>query len=226
MHTPAQMPRMVALSPPTILVTGFEPFEGATTNPSWEVARAVDGMSVGDAQVQACQLPCVFGHALTVLDGVLSRLVADQRPPVLVVALGLAGSRTEITPERVAINVDDARIPDNAGHSPIDQPVVARGPVAYFSGLPIKAMVHALRAENLPASVSNSAGTFVCNHVFYGLMHRVATQPALAGTRAGFVHVPPWHALPLTHQIKALGIVLQTALSTRQDRIESDGRID
>ena len=74
--------------------------------------------------------------------------------------------------------------------------------------------------------MSNSAGTFVCNHVFYGLMHRVATQPVLAGTRAGFVHVPPWHALPLTHQIKALGIVLQTALSTRQDRIESDGRID
>lgn len=215
----------------TILLTGFEPFECDAVNPSWEVARALDGWACEGAAVQALQLPCVFGDALVALDAAL----AGAPAPVLVVALGLAGGRTEITPERVAINVDDARIPDNAGRQPVDAAVEARGPDAYFSTLPIKAIVHALRQAGLPASVSNSAGTFVCNHVFYGLMHRLATRPALARTRGGFVHLP---ALPeqaarlpgtpsvaLATQVEALRVLLRVALTTTADLREQGGSL-
>jgi len=161
---------------PNVLLTGFEPFDQDPTNPSWEVARALDGWQpavaglAGDAfTVRAAQLPCVFGDAVVRLQAAIA-----QWQPVLVICLGLAGGRSEITPERVAINVDDARIPDNAGRQPVDTAVQLHGPVAYFSTLPIKAMVRSLRAEGIPASVSNTAGTFVCNHVFYALMHHLA----------------------------------------------------
>lgn len=217
---------------PRILLTGFEPFDRDTVNPSWEVARALDGWACGGAAVQAVQLPCVFGAALARLDEALA-LPSD--PPALVVALGLAGGRTEVTPERVAINVDDARIPDNAGRQPVDAPVEPRGPAAYFSTLPVKAIVHALRQAGLPAAVSNSAGTFVCNHVFYGLMHRLATRPTLAGTRGGFVHLPalPEQAarlpgtpsLVLATQVEALRVLLRTALSTTADLREQGGSL-
>lgn len=216
---------------PRILLTGFEPFDRDTVNPSWEVARALDGWQTDGATVQALQLPCVFGAALARLDEAL-----DAGPaPVLVVGLGLAGGRAEITPERIAINVDDARIPDNAGRQPVDAPVAAEGPAAYFSTLPIKAIVHALRAQGLPASVSNTAGTFVCNHLFYGLMHRLATRAHLAGTRGGFVHVPALPAqaarltgmpcLPLETQVQALRVMLRTALAVRQDIAEAGGAL-
>ena len=220
---------------PRILLTGFEPFEGDTVNPAWEVARALDGWHCGDGAnapaVQAVQLPCVFGDALARLDEAL----ATGPAPVLVVALGLGAGRTEIGPERIAINVDDARIPDHAGRQPVDMPVDAAGPAAYFSTLPIKAIVHALRQAGLPASVSNTAGTFVCNHVFYGLMHRLATRPALAGCRGGFVHLP---ALPeqaarrpglpsvaLDIQVQALRVLLRTALATATDLREQGGAL-
>lgn len=206
-----------------ILLTGFEPFDRDTVNPSWEVARALDGWACEGATVQALKMPCVFGDALAALDAAL----AAGPAPVLAVGLGLAGGRTEVTPERVAINVDDARIPDNAGRQPVDAAVEARGPAAYFSTLPIKAIVHALRQAGLPASVSNTAGTFVCNHAFYGLMHRLATRPALARTRGGFVHlpalpeqaarVPGMPSLALATQVEALRVLLRTALTTTTD---------
>lgn len=206
-----------------ILLTGFEPFDRDTVNPSWEVARALDGWACEGATVQALQMPCVFGDALAALDAAL----AAGPAPVLAVGLGLAGGRTEVTPERVAVNVDDARIPDNAGRQPVDAAVEARGPAAYFSTLPIKAIVHALRQAGLPASVSNTAGTFVCNHAFYGLMHRLATRPALARTRGGFVHlpalpeqaarVPGMPSLALATQVEALRVLLRTALTTTTD---------
>ncbi|MBS0428682.1 MAG: pyroglutamyl-peptidase I [Proteobacteria bacterium] len=214
-----------------ILLTGFEPFDRDTVNPSWEVARALDGWACAGAKVQALQLPCVFGDALAALDAALGARAA----PTLVVALGLAGGRTEVTPERVAVNVDDARIPDNAGRQPVDAAVEARGPAAYFSTLPIKAIVHALRQEGVPASVSNSAGTFVCNHVFYGLMHRLATRPELARTRGGFVHLPalPEQAarlpgtpsLALATQVDALRVLLRVALTTTADLREQGGSL-
>ena len=213
-----------------VLVTGFEPFEQDAVNPSWEVARALHGWHHAGAEVHAVQLPCVFGRAIEALDAAL----ADVRP-TLVVGLGLAGGRADWTPERVAINVDDARIPDNAGGRPIDAPVVAGGPAGYFSTLPIKAIVHALRAAGVPASVSQTAGTFVCNHVFYALMHRLATVPALAGARGGFVHVPLMPAqaaqrpgqpsMALATQVEALRVLLRTALAGGADLRESGGQL-
>ena len=213
-----------------VLVTGFEPFEQDAVNPSWEVARALHGWHHAGAEVHAVQLPCVFGRAIEALDAAL----ADVRP-TLVVGLGLAGGRADWTPERVAINVDDARIPDNAGGRPIDAPVVAGGPAGYFSTLPIKAIVHALRAAGVPASVSQTAGTFVCNHVFYALMHRLATVPALAGALGGFVHVPllPAQAaqrpgqpsMALATQVEALRVLLRTALAGGADLRESGGQL-
>jgi len=163
-------------APSRILLTGFEPFERDTLNPSWEVARALHGSLCGAASVQAVQLPCVFGRAVEQLEQAL-----HQWQPQLVLALGQAGRRSEVSLERVAINVDDARMADNAGQQPIDTPVVTGGPSAYFSTLPIKAIVRDLRAAGLPGAVSNTAGTFVCNHVFYALMHRLS-EPAWAGT--------------------------------------------
>ena len=165
-----------------ILLAGFEPFGGATVNPSWLVAEALHGKDIGGARIVALRLPCIFGEALSGL-----RAALDEHRPALVLALGLAAGRSDFSIERVAINVDDARIADNAGAQPVDLPVVDGAPAAYFSSLPIKAMVAALREAGLPASVSQTAGTFVCNHVFFGLMHALRDQPQ---TRAGFMHLP------------------------------------
>ena len=212
-----------------VLLTGFEPFDRETINPSWEAVRALDGWRLGGAVVHARRIPCVFGVAWGALDAAIDEL---QRQ--LVLAVGQAGGRSEFTPERVAINVDDGRIGDNAGHQPIDQPVVAGAPAAYFSTLPIKAMVRDLRAAGIPAAVSNSAGTFVCNHLFFGLMHRAATRP-VPGMRAGFIHVPylPEQAARLPGQpsmalatlVAGLRVAVATALAVRQDIRETDGRL-
>jgi pyroglutamyl-peptidase len=169
----------------TVLLTGFEPFNKATINPAWEAVRALEGWQ-GEAgghhfRVEVRQLPCVFGDA----NEAIAALVTELHPDV-VIAVGQAGGRAEISVERVAINVDDASILDNDGQQPVDVRIVDDGPAAYFSTLPIKAIVRALRDQGLIAGVSQTAGTFVCNHVFYGLMHQVAGQPI----KAGFIHVP------------------------------------
>ena len=150
------------------------------------------------------------------------------------VAVGQAGGRSEITPERVAINIDDGRICDNAGCQPIDEPVVADAPAGYFSSLPIKAIVRDLRAAGIPAGVSNSAGTFVCNHLFFGLMHRIATHP-VPGMRGGFIHIPylPEQAarlsgmssMPLDVVIAALRIAVATSVKVREDAREAGGQL-
>ncbi|MTD26813.1 pyroglutamyl-peptidase I [Erwinia sorbitola] len=165
----------------TVLITGFEPFEGARINPSWEAARQLNERMIGGVKVVARQLPCVFGTSLEVLEQAI-----DELDPVLVIAVALAGGRTDISVERVAINIDDARIADNAGNQPIDKPIIAAGPAAYFSTLPIKAIISAIREAGIPASVSQTAGTFVCNHVMYGLLHRLRRRKA----RAGLIHIP------------------------------------
>ena len=164
-----------------ILITGFEPFGGQSINPSWEVARALDGLSWPQAQVRAIQLPCVFAQAASALTRAL-----DEIRPDIVLALGQAEGRSDISVERVAINIMDARIADNAGAQPIDQPVVAGAPAAYFSTLPIKHLVARLRVAGFPASVSQTAGTFVCNQVFYALQHALAGR----AVRSGFLHLP------------------------------------
>lgn len=165
-----------------ILVTGFEPFGGETVNPSWEVVKQLEGMTIDDCRVVTRQLPCVFGESLTVLNSAI-----DELNPTVVVAVGQAGGRVDITVERVGINVDDARIPDNRGQQPIDVAIVPDGPAAWFSSLPIKAMVAAMREKGIPASVSQTAGTFVCNHVMYGLLHKIREQ---ADVKGGFIHIP------------------------------------
>lgn len=217
---------MSQASEPLLLLTGFEPFGGETVNPAWEIARSLDSALIEGVRVRAWQLPCVFGAALRALDEAL-----QAHAPVLVLALGQASGRCDLSVERVAINVDDARIPDNAGAQPVDEPVLPGAPAAYFSTLPIKAMVAGLRAAGYPASVSQSAGTFVCNHVFYGLQHR------LAGTavRGGFMHIPllPEQAarhpgqpsLPLSTLVEGTRLALALALRTREDVREQGGTI-
>ena len=167
--------------PLKILITGFEPFGGETVNPSWEVAKQLDGLIVSGAQLVVVQLPCVFSKSLQVLAQAL-----DAHQPHMVLSLGQADGRSDFSIERVAINVCDARIPDNEGAQPIDEPVVAHGPAAYFSSLPIKKMATALKAQGFPAAISQTAGTFVCNQVFYGLQHALVGQ----GVHSGFMHLP------------------------------------
>ena len=199
---------------PRILLTGFEPFGGDPVNPSLLIARALDGEVVAGARVEAVELPCVFHRALSALDEALART-----RPVLAVALGLAAGREGLSIERVAINVDDALIPDNAGAQPVDEPIAPGGPAAWFSTLPIKAMAAELNAAGVPTSVSQTAGTFVCNHVFYGLQQRLVGT----GVRSGFIHVPllPEQAarypgkpvLALEDQVRGVRLALQVALT-------------
>lgn len=144
--------------------------------------RPLDGRVIEGHRVSAVILPCRFGEAAVAL-----REAIDRVQPSLVIACGEAGGRAEISLERVAINVDDARMADNAGKQPIDRTIAEDGPVAYWSTLPIKAIGRAIYARGIPVAVSETAGTFVCNHLFYALMRVLAEQP---GVRGGFIHVP------------------------------------
>lgn len=205
---------------PTILLTGFAPFGGEDANPSWQAASALDGERIGGHRVVARLLPVEFGASLRALQAAL-----DAVRPTLVLCIGQAGGRAQLSLERVAINVDDARIPDNAGASPIDEPIAGDGPAAYFATLPIKAMLAALREAGVPAEVSQTAGTYVCNHVFYGLMHALRDAP---GVRGGFMHIPyaPQQAarhagapsLPVDTVVAGLRVALEAAIETSTDR--------
>lgn len=203
---------------PTVLLTGFAPFGGESDNPSWQAVSALHGVRIAGHRVVARELPVEFGTSLRVL-----RAAIRETAPALVLCVGQAGGRTRLSLERVAINVDDARITDNAGARPIDAPVVAGGPAAYFCTLPIKAMLAALQDAGVPAEISQTAGTYVCNHVFYGLMHALRRRRA----RGGFVHVPyaPAQAayrpgapsLDIETVVRGLRIALRTALTTGTD---------
>ncbi|MBC7366432.1 MAG: pyroglutamyl-peptidase I [Undibacterium sp.] len=201
----------------TVLVTGFEPFGGETINPSKEIVRKLHGTVIAGHPVVGALLPCVFGESILEL-----RRQLRATRPVLVICVGQAGGRAAVTPERVAINVDDARIADNAGALPVDRAVVRGGPAAYFSTLPVKAIAAALRGEGVPAEVSQTAGTFVCNHVFYGLMHALRRR---RGVRGGFMHVPflPEQAkggqasLPLETMVAAVTRAVEASLRTKRD---------
>ena len=185
-----------------LLITGFDPFGGESVNPSWEAVRALPE-TIGDIAIHKLQLPTVFGKAP---DKVLER--ADDLKPDAVLSVGQAGGRSGVTVEYVAINLRHARIADNAGKSPQDQPVVPGGPAAYFATVPVRRMVSAVEAAGIPCAASYTAGTFVCNEVLYSLLHRFAGGPTLAG----FIHLPylPEQAvdgqpsLPLADMVKAL----------------------
>lgn len=167
---------------PVILLAGFAPFDGHSTNPSWDAVRALQGARVSGHRVVTRCLPVSFAGSSVELRRALREL-----KPALVLCVGQAGGRAQLSLERIAINVNDARIADNDGHSPIDEPVIEGGPAAYFSTLPIKAMLAALRAAGYPAEVSQTAGTYVCNHIFYQALHALRRR---AQVRAGFIHIP------------------------------------
>ena len=165
-----------------LLITGFNPFGGETINPAWEAVKNLPNQ-IDKVTIIKLEIPTVFHQSAEVV----KKAILKHQPDI-VLNIGQAGGRHCVTPERVAINIDDARIPDNIGNQPIDQKIQPTGDAAYFSQLPVKAMVQKIKEAGLPSSLSNSAGTFVCNHIMYQVQYLIATEfPALKG---GFIHVP------------------------------------
>ena len=185
-----------------LLITGFAPFGGEAVNPSWEAVRRLPER-IGPWRLVKQQIPVAFGKAA---QAVLE--TAEEIRPDVILCIGQAGGRKSITPEAAAINLQDARIPDNAGYQPTDQPVIPGGPAAFFATVPVRRMVSAIREKGLPGDLSYSAGAYVCNDTLYTLLHRYAGTD----TRVGFIHVPflPEQAkenvpsLPLEQIIEAL----------------------
>ena len=165
-----------------VLVTGFDPFGGESINPAWEAVKVIKDEIAG-AEVVKMQIPTVVGKSIAKIHDKMVEINPD-----IVIAVGQAGGRFGVTPERVAINVTDARIPDNEGNQPIDEPIFANGDAAYFSNLPVKAMVQAIKDAGYPSVLSNTAGTYICNHVMYGILYYI--QKEFPNARGGFIHVP------------------------------------
>jgi pyroglutamyl-peptidase len=201
-----------------VLLTGFEPFSGAPVNPSWDAVEFAARDWRGEAEVVVARLPVEFGRAASEL-----LALVETHAPDIVIAAGVADGRTGVTPERIAINLDDAAIPDNAGSQPVDEPVVRGSDAALWSTLPVKEIVAAIRAANLPASASLTAGSFVCNHVFYALQHALYGR----ATMSGFLHVPASPEMGLGPDVPtmtvadaaaALTIALEVSLAYRSPR--------
>lgn len=165
-----------------ILFTGFDPFGGEPINPSWEAVKNMRD-SIDSAEIIKIMIPTVFKKSLVAIEKAIEKYNPDA-----IVSVGQAGGRFDITPERVAINIDDARIKDNEGNQPIDNKIFDDGQPAYFSSLPVKVIVKYIKDSGIPSSVSNTAGTFVCNHVMYGVLYLIDKK--YPGIRSGFIHVP------------------------------------
>ena len=163
-----------------LLITGFDPFGGENINPSWEAVKELPD-HIGDWQITKMEIPTVFGAAAGQVIA-----AAEGLQPNAILCIGQAGGRAAVTPEVVAINLQEARIPDNLGNQPMNIPVVKGGPAAYFATVPVREMVQAIQTANIPAALSYSAGTFVCNDVLYRLLHHFDGT----ATQAGFIHVP------------------------------------
>lgn len=210
-----------------ILITGFEPFGGDRINPSLEAVKKLP-KKIGECEVISASLPVVFGKSLKELFSLI-----QKEQPDICICVGQAGGRKDITPERVAINVDDARIADNEGNTPVDEPVFPEGENACFSTLPIKAIVKKLSDAGIPSSVSNTAGTYVCNHVMYGLLHYI--QKEQLSIRGGFVHIPcipsqvkerpEIPSMELKDIIKGLVLVIEATLENLSDIRVSGGTV-
>lgn len=164
------------------MITGFDPFGGEPVNPALEAVKLMKDEIAG-AKIIKLEIPTVFRKSV---EKIHEMMKAEQ--PDVVLSIGQAGGRFGVTPERVAINVDDARIKDNEGNQPVDTPIFTDGEAAYFSNLPVKAMVEAIKNKGLPSTLSNSAGTFVCNHVMYGVLYYIHKE--FPNVRGGFIHVP------------------------------------
>ena len=176
----------VRLLVPKLLVTAFEPFGGEQINPSLEAVRQIEKDRISNIAVLTAELPVDRYRAV---DTALDLLMVNR--PDIVIMLGEAGGRYKINPERVAINVDDFRIPDNVGNQPTDEPIIEGGPAAYFSTLPIRAIAERINKANIPAAISNTAGAYLCNRLFYSVMHAIKVNGLDA--RAGFIHLPYLH---------------------------------
>jgi pyroglutamyl-peptidase len=202
------------------LVTGFAPFGGASLNASHEAVRRLPAR-IGTLDIITAQLPTSYAHCGAALTGEIERV-----GPAIVLCVGEANERTKLNIERVALNVQDARIADNDGAQPMGLHVIDEGPAAYFATLPVRAIHAALSAADLPAEISNSAGTFVCNHLFYTLMHHAATSGA--AMHCGFLHVPGWRddndtAMPIAGIVRGIVIALEvTALEITANAVISD----
>ena len=211
-----------------LLLTAFDPFGGETLNPALEAVKQLPDR-IGGVEIIKLEVPTVFGKSI---DRVTAAI--RQEKPDAVLCIGQAGGRRGLTPERVAINIDDARIPDNEGNQPIDRSIVAGGPAAYFATLPVKAMVQAIRDVGLPADLSNTAGTFVCNHLLYGVLHLLATE--YPGVRGGFLHLafPPEQAagrpspvpsLPLADIVRGIAAAVRAMESNAADIPAAEGSL-
>ncbi|EOA8958747.1 pyroglutamyl-peptidase I [Vibrio harveyi] len=208
-----------------ILICGFEPFGGESINPALEAVRQLKNETLVGGEIITCSVPVVRYDSI---NEVVRNI--ENHHPDYVITIGQAAGRTAITPERIAINIDDFRIPDNAGNQPIDEYIIDQGPDAYFTSLPIKAILKSLQQEAIPCQISNTAGTFVCNHLFYGLQHYLRDKQI----RHGFVHIPllpeqdpigQYATMSLTDIVKGLKILAQTTLDTDNDIIFSAGQI-
>lgn len=202
-----------------LLITGFDPFGGEQTNPAIEAVKRLPAAIAG-ATVVPLEIPTVFG---TCAEVVRQAIITEQ--PDVVLSVGQAGGRSALTPELIAINLDDGRIPDNAGFQPVDQPIQPNGPAAYFTQLPVKAMARAIRQAGLPSHVSTTAGTYVCNHIMYQVQHLRATE--FPQMQAGFIHIPflPEQvvqrsgvpSLSLTDDIRGLTAAIRAIVIARAD---------
>lgn len=163
-----------------LLITGFDPFAGATVNPSWAVVQALPER-IGDYTLHKMRLPTIFSEAAEMVIREAERIGAE-----VILCLGVAGGRDAVTPERVGINIRSARVPDNRGYQPVEESIVPGGPDGLFSPLPVLAMAQAIRDAKCPGAVSNSAGSYVCNDVLYALLHHFRGS----SVRCGFIHVP------------------------------------
>lgn len=212
-----------------ILVTAFDPFGGESINPALEAVKLMKD-KIDGAEIVKLEIPTVFRKSI---DKVVEAIVKEN--PDVVLSIGQAGGRFEVTPERVAINIDDARIPDNEGNQPIDVPIYEDGAPAYFTTLPVKAMVEAIKSVGLPSSLSNSAGTFVCNHIMYGVLYQIEKMGK--NIRAGFIHVPfipeqvarrpaPAPCMSMVDIAKALEAAVSAVVKNDEDIVAVGGKID
>lgn len=197
-----------------LLLTAFEPFNGEAINPSLETALGIEKIKFPDAQLEILKLPVSRFEAVEIA----LRNLREKRPDA-VIMLGEAGGRSKVTPERVAINVDDYRIPDNSGFQPTGEPIVEGGPVGYFSSLPIYKIVDQLTQANIPSAISNSAGTYLCNRLFYAVMNFIA-QGNLE-TKAGFIHLPYLHEQTATKRADTPSMSRETLVDAVKIAIET-----
>jgi pyroglutamyl-peptidase len=207
-------------SMPCVLITGFAPFGGEKINPSWQAVNKLEDTLIAKHRVLTLELPCEFNTSISMLYKAI-----EQHHPAVVLCIGQAGGRSEISIERIAINIDDARIKDNAGKQPIDLPVIAGGDDGLFTNLPIKRIIQALRQSDIPSGISNTAGTYVCNHIMYALLHYINTHDEQI--KGGFIHIPYLPSQAVNHSgapsmsenvvINALKVIISQSLDPNND---------